>query len=96
MPFCSWTHLVSTAARAFAPSTPILLLIRFSVFNGALAMLMRLAMMMASVGCKRLLDKSTDVAVFSSPIGSSATFSLSLFNGALKNPTESGNRRVRG
>ena len=46
-------------------------------------MLMRLAMMMASVGCKLLLDKSTDVAVFSSPIGSSALFSLSLVRGAL-------------
>ena len=72
MPFCIWTHLGSTAASAFAPSTPILLLLRFSVFNGALTMLMRLAMMMASVGCKFLPDKSTDVAVFSSPIGSSA------------------------
>ena len=36
MPFCSGTHLGSTAARAFVPSMPISLFCRFSVFNGAL------------------------------------------------------------
>ena len=73
----------SAAAINLAPSTPISLPPMSRLVNGALTMLMRLAMMMASVGFKFLLDKSTDVAVFSSPIGSSALFSLSLFNGAL-------------
>ena len=42
-------------------------------------MLIRLAMMVASVGCRLLYERSTEVAVFSSSIGSSAQFSFSLF-----------------
>ena len=36
MQFCSWTHLGSTAAIAFAPSTPISFQCSFNVFSGAL------------------------------------------------------------
>ena len=56
-------------------------------------MLMRLAMMMASVGFRYFLERFTEVAVFSSSIGSSARFSVSLFRGVLKNPTEKSGER---
>ena len=36
MPFCSWTHLGSAAATAFAPSTPIRLFLRLRSVSGAL------------------------------------------------------------
>ena len=65
MPFCSGTHLGSTAAIAFAPSTQILFDLRLRLVNAALAMLRSFAMMIASVGCSCLPDKSSDSAVCS-------------------------------